>query len=658
MERLERLHELTTLLSNAARAYYQEDREIMSNFEYDKLYDELLELEKDTGITLSNSPTTHVGYEVLSKLKKDKHEVPALSLDKTKDRHFVKSWLHGKDGVMGWKLDGLTVVLTYENGELVKAVTRGNGEIGEIITHNAKFFDGLPLKIACKSHIVVRGEAVIYYSTFDKINKQIPETENKYKNPRNLASGTVRQFDSKISAERHVHFKAFDLVSYNDTDLINDGFDPNQCIDHYKWMEYLGFDVVGYTFVNNENADKVIDEFESKIKENDFPSDGLVLRYNDIAYGLSLGTTGKFPRYGIAFKWKDELAETIIRKIEWNASRTGLINPVAVFDPVELEGTEVKRATSHNVSILKKLNLTVGSKITVYKANMIIPTINENIKPSGNEIEIPTECPVCHEPTHIHISDDGIETLYCENKKCPAKHIKSFVHFVKRDSMNILSFNEATIEKLIDAGFISKFKDIYTLKEHKKEIAELDGMGERSVENLLEAIETSRNTTLSRFLSGLGIPLVGRSACKEIDKYFHGNFNKFIQEFKNGFDFSTLTDFGDKMCTSLTKYLNDNLEMIEELSSYLNFETKELEDNKLQNITFVITGSLNHFSNRDELKNKIESLGGKVANAVSSRTTYLINNDFLSNSGKNKKAKELGIKIITEEDFENMIENV
>lgn len=653
----ERLYELTKLLSDAAKAYYQEDKEIMSNFEYDKLYDELVSLEKETDITLANSPTSHVGYEVISKLQKDKHETPALSLDKTKDRTFVKNWLHGKEGVMSWKLDGLTVVLTYENGELSKAVTRGNGEVGEIITHNAKFFTGIPLKISCKNHVVVRGEALIYYSTFEDINKQIPEIENKYKNPRNLASGTVRQLDSKIAANRNVHFKAFELVSYTDDDLRNDGFDPNQCIEHFNWLSSLGFDVVDHVLVNDKNADKVIDDFESKIKNNDFPSDGLVLRFNDIPYALSLGTTGKFPRYGIAFKWKDELAETTIRKIEWNASRTGLINPVAVFDPVDLEGTEVKRATAHNVSILKKLNLTVGSKITVYKANMIIPTINENICPSGNDIEIPGECPVCHAPTRIHISDDGVETLYCENKKCPAKHIKSFAHYVRRDSLNILSLNEATIEKLIDAGFISEYKDIYNLKDHKKEIAELDGMGEKSVDKLLESIEASKHTSLGKFLSGLGIPLVGRSACKEIEKYFHGNFDEFIKEYNEGFDFSLLPDFGEKMCVSLSKYLKENMEMIKELSTYLIFNTESNTENILENQVFVITGSLTHFVNRDALKEKIESLGGKVSGSISNHTNYLICNSD-SNSSKCVKAKKLGIKIITEEEFLAMIENM
>ena len=654
MDKEKTMQKLVKQLNRAAKAYYQEDKEIMSNYEYDQMYDELAALEKETGIVLEDSPTKRVGYVVISKLQKDKHEEPALSLDKTKDRNFIHNWLDGHVGIMSWKMDGLTIVATYDNGKLTKAVTRGNGEIGEIVTHNAKYFHGLPQSIPCMDHVVVRGEAYIPYSTFEEINAKIPETENKYKNPRNLASGTVRQLDSKIAADRNVHFKAFELVSYKKETLIMNGFHPNLFVNHFCWLKKMGFDVVDHVLVDGSNEKHVIDDFESRIKSNDFPSDGLVMMYNDTDYGKSLGTTGKFPRYGIAFKWKDEMAETTIRKIEWNTSRTGLINPVAVFDTVELEGTEVSRATAHNVSILKKLKLSTGSVIKVYKANMIIPTIHENVKPNG-DVEIPDICPVCGEETHIHISDDGIETLYCENQDCPAKHIKSFVHFAKRDSMNIEGLNESTFQKLIDAGLIHKFVDIYHLKEKENEIAELDGMGKRSAALLIENIEKSRNTTLERFLSGLGIPLIGRSASKEISKTFHGDLDEFVVAYLTDYDFSTIPDFGEKMCESLIKYMDEHIVDIKPLEGQLHFQ-KETTSSTLNGKTFVITGSVTHFKNRDELKETIEKLGGKVSGSVSSKTSYLINNEVTSDSGKNKKAKQLGIPIISEDEFLKLIE--
>ena len=671
-----RMKKLVTLLNEASKVYYQEDKEIISNYEYDKLYDELVELEKKTGIILPESPTQKVGYEIVSKLEKDKHEEKALSLDKTKDREFLKSWYPEKNKVVSFKEDGLTVIcyiepikdikefdnLESENSnnkkaKLIKAVTRGNGEIGEIITHNAKFFHGLPQLVSCKNKIVVRGEAVISYSEFDRINSELPETENKYKNPRNLASGTVRQLNSETAASRNVHFKAFELVKCDENELREAGYNPNSFNDRLAWLESLGFEVVEHILVNKENESSIIEYFEKKLETEDFPSDGLVAMLDDIAYGKSLGTTGKFPRCGIAFKWADELAETTIREIEWNTSRTGLINPVAVFDTVELEGTEVSRATAHNVSILKKMQLSIGSKITVYKSNMIIPTINENICPAGPVI-IPDKCPVCGSKTKIHTSEDEIETLYCENPKCTAKHIKSFAHFVKRDSMNIENLSEATLEKLINAGFIKEFEDIFELKNHKEKIEKLEGMGKKSVDRLLDNIEKSKNTTLAQFLSGLGIPLIGRSASKEIQKKFDGNFDNFIDAYEKGFDFNQLNDFGEKMSESLNEYLNKNLDSIKELAKYMTFgvikENKE-KDNSLEGIVFVITGSLNNYENRDQLKEKIESLGGKVTGSVTKKTNYLINNDVNSNSGKNKKAKELGVKIISEEEFLELI---
>lgn len=653
----DKIEKLVNDLNAASRAYYQEDKEIMSNYEYDQKYDELLKLELETGIILENSPTQKVGYEIVSKLKKDKHEEKALSLDKTKDRSFLSTWYPDKSKCLSWKLDGLTIIATYNKGKLVKAVTRGNGEVGEIVTHNAKFFHGLPNNIPVQSELVVRGEAIISYSEFNKINDRIPEVENRYKNPRNLASGTVRQLGSKIAAERNVCFKAFELVKFDKNDINKEFFDENSFYDRLSWLSKLGFDVVDHVlFLPEDDSEKVISMFEDLLNKNDFPSDGLVAMINNIEYAKKLGTTGKFPKYGMAFKWADELAETTIRKIEWNASRTGLINPVVVFDTVELEGTSVSRATAHNVSILKKLQLSVGSKITVYKANMIIPTINENIDPAG-KVVIPETCPVCGSPTRVNVSEDGSETLYCDNPECAAKQIKSFVHFVKRDSMNIENLNESTLEKLIDAGYIKEFKDIYELDKYKEDLSKLDGLGEKSVKKMLENIEKSRNTTLGAFLSGLGIPLIGRTASKEIEKYFHGDIEKFLGASVSGFDFTKLNDFGEKMSDNLNEYLENNLDMVHELSKYMNFEIKEEKDNNidLSGKIFVITGSVNHFKNRNELKEKIESLGGRVSGSVSSKTNYLINNDVSSTSGKNKKAKDLNIPIISEEDFIEMI---
>lgn len=655
----ETIKQLVEELNAASRSYYQENKEIMTNYEYDQKYDELLKLEKETGIILENSPTQKIGYEIVSKLKKDKHEEKALSLDKTKDRNFLNTWYPDKTKCLSWKLDGLTIVATYNDGKLVKAVTRGNGEIGEVVTHNARFFHGLPKTIPVKNELIVRGEAVISYSEFNKINEKIPEIENKYKNPRNLASGTVRQLDSRIAAERNVCFKAFELVKFNEEDIDKSEFDTNSFYDRLNWLSKLGFGVVEHVLIlPKDDSEQAISMFEKLLEKNDIPSDGLVAMINNVEYAKKLGTTGKFPKYGMAFKWADELAETTIRKIEWNTSRTGLINPIAVFDTVELEGTSVSRATAHNVSILKKMQLSIGSKITVYKSNMIIPTINENIEPAG-DVVIPEKCPVCGSTTRINVSEDGSETLYCDNPECAAKQIKSFVHFAKRDSLNIENLNESTLEKLIDAGYIKEFKDIYELKKHESDIVAIEGLGKKSVKNILDNIEKSKNTTLSRFLSGLGIPLIGRSASKEIERYFNGDLNKFLSAYSGGFDFTQLNDFGQKMSDSLNIYLGHNIMKIRDLAEYMNFEAKKEKDNNnvidLSGKTFVITGTVNHFTNRNELKEKIESLGGKVSGSVSSKTNYLINNDIASTSGKNKKAIELGVEIISENKFLEMI---
>lgn len=667
MSAVDELKSLTAKLNKASEAYYGSGNEIMTNYEYDALYYQLCGLESETGIVLAGSPTQKVGFLSVSKLEKDRHEEPALSLDKTKDREFVKGWLKGRDGVMSWKLDGLTIVATYDGGTLTKAVTRGNGETGEIVTHNAPFFHGLPRKIPFNGHLVVRGEAFIPYSTFERINEGIPEGEPKYKNPRNLASGTVRQLDPGVVKARGVQFRAFELVSIGELAgevVIAEGMDMNLFTERLRLLALMGFGVVGHVLVTEENEESVITDFEKSVGKNDFPSDGLVLMYNDIAYGRSLGTTGKYPRCGIAFKWADEMAETTLRKVEWNASRTGLINPVAVFDTVELEGTEVSRATAHNVSIFKKLKLSPGSTIRVYKANMIVPTIHENVKPSGwddSNPGVPDVCPVCGAPTELRISPDGVETLCCPNSDCPAKHVKAFAHFVRRDSMNVENLSESTIQKLMNAGLVKKYKDLYYLKGHIGEISALEGMGERSAKQLVEAIEKSRNTTLDRFLSGFGIPLVGRSASKEIHKAFGGDFGKFMESAGRAWmDGAPLeiTGFGEKMTDSLLSWMSLHWEEVSDLAQEMTFKADKslAAGSPLSGKTFVITGSLTHYQNRDALKNEIESLGGKVSGSVSAKTSFLINNDINSSSGKNKKARELGIPVISEEGFIGLLQ--
>ena len=662
MNKENRMKEIIEQLNEAAKVYYQGEDEIMSNYEYDALYDELISLETETGIVLPNSPTVNVGYEVISKLEKEKHEEKALSLDKTKDRIALRDWLGSNEGVLSWKLDGLTIVLTYDNGKLSKAVTRGNGEIGEIVTHNAKFFEGVPKKIDYEGHLVVRGEALITYSEFERINASIEDETDRYKNPRNLASGTVRQLDAKESSKRKVNVKAFELVTC-EKDFTNGG----KVIDTHKirfdWLTSLGFDVVEHVIVSKDTLIKTIEKFESKISDNDFPSDGLVLLLNDVAYGKSLGATGKFPRNGMAFKWADELATTTIREIEWLASRTGLINPVAIFDPVELEGTTVQRATAHNVSILKKQQLSVGSVITVYKSNMIIPTINENIQPNG-EVVIPDVCPVCHCKTQIKTSKDGIETLICPNSDCDAKNIKLYTHFVSRNAMNIDGLSEATLEKFVENGFIHSFLDIYNLSKHKDDIIHMDGFGQKSYDNLINAIEKSKTVKLENFLYALGIPNIGKDMAKRISKFCKGDYYTFIDHINNSYDFSSIDGIGEIINTSIydwNKTLSDEktAKNLNDLISLLTFE--KYEDNtksgsKIDGKTFVITGSVEHFTNRNAVKDFIETHGGKVTGSVSAKTDYLVNNDIASSSSKNKKAKELNIPIINEKTLLEMAE--
>ena len=640
-EKIEQMQNLIVLLNQAAKAYYQESREIMPNHEYDRLYDLLESLEQETGVILSKSPTTRVGYEVLSDLPKEKHPQKMLSLDKTKDVEQLKSWLGDKEGVLSWKLDGLTIVLTYEGGKMVKAVTRGNGEIGEVITANARAFSNLPLSIPFKERLVLRGEAVISYPDFEKINETITDEGAKYKNPRNLCSGSVRQLNSAVTAERHVRFYAFALVS-------DDGIEFKERTQQFDWLAEQGFAVVQHKRVTAANMEETVKWFENEIEDNINPSDGLVLSYNDIAYGQSLGTTAKFPRDSIAFKWRDEIKETTLKEIEWSASRTGLINPVAIFEPVELEGTTVSRASVHNISVMRELKLGVGDRIKVYKANMIIPQIAENITGTGS-VEIPSECPVCGFHTQIH-NENGVQTLMCPNPECLAKQIKSFTHFVSRDAMNIEGLSEMTIEKLIARGVIKELADIFHVEKYKKEITEMEGFGEKSFANLKKSIEKARNTTVQRFLYSLGIPNIGTANARIIARHCHNSWQR-VQNLSKE-ELMTIDGIGEVMADAFVGFFANpaKAHIVEDLLKEIQLDEEfEAAGAAFEGLTFVITGSLNHYENRDALKAEIERQGGKVAGSVSAKTSFLINNDLLSQSGKNKKAKELGIRIIDEE---------
>lgn len=641
---MKRMKELIPLLTQASRAYYQEDRELMSNYEYDKLYDELVKLEAETGITLAGSPTTMVGYEALEELPKEAHEKPMLSLDKTKDVETLRSFVGTHKTLISWKLDGLTIVLTYQDGKLEKAVTRGNGVIGEVITNNARVFKNIPLQISHKGNLVLRGEAIITYSDFEKINSEIENVDAKYKNPRNLCSGSVRQLNNEITAKRNVHFYAFSLVRAEGVDF------QNSVEQQFLWLQKQGFDVVEYRAVTQDTLDDAMQYFEHQVSENDFPSDGLVALYDDIAYGASLGSTAKFPRNAFAFKWKDEIKETTLREIEWSPSRTGLINPVAIFDPIELEGTTVSRASVHNVSILKELQLGIGDKIQVYKANMIIPQIAENLTRSGN-LEIPHSCPVCQKEARI-LKTNEVESLYCMNPDCQAKKIKSFTLFVSRDAMNIDGLSEATLEKFILKGFIKDFGDVFEISRYKDQIVEMEGFGEKSYENLIASLENAKHTTLPRVLYSLGIANIGLANAKVICREFGYDVEKLIHA--SAEEINAIEGIGPVIAKAFTDYFSneENLKKFHHLMSHLELEEVKKEENQtFAGKQFVITGSVVHFANRSQLKEFIEQRGGKVTGSVTSKTDYLINNDTASNSSKNKKAKELGIPILSEEDF-------
>ena len=647
-DKTKRIRELIGTLRAAGRAYYQESREIMSNFEYDKLYDELVSLEKETGIVFANSPTQNVGYEVVSALPKERHEKPMLSLNKTKSVEELADWLGGQTGLLSWKMDGLTIVLTYQNGTLVKAVTRGNGEIGEVITANAKAFVNVPLNISYQGELILRGEAIIRYSDFEKINEQIEDVDAKYKNPRNLCSGSVRQLNSEITAQRHVHFYAFSLVKADGIDF------KNSRKEQFEWLKTQGFEVVEYHEVTKETLPETVKMYSEAIAENDTPSDGLVLLYDDIAYGQSLGRTAKFPRDSIAFKWADEIQETKLLYIEWSASRTGLINPVAVFEPVELEGTTVSRASVHNISIMEALELGAGDRITVYKANMIIPQIADNLTRSGVR-DIPEACPVCGGQTEVRQIND-VKSLYCTNPDCQAKKIKSFTLFTSRDALNIAGLSEATLEKFIAAGFIHEFDDIFHLDRHQEEIVEMDGFGQKSYDNLIAAAEKASHTTLPRMVYGLGVAGIGLANAKMICRHFKNDFEAMRHATVE--ELVEIDGIGEVLAQAWTAFFSDgkNNAIVDHLLAELTFEAGDEEssegaDEAFAGMNFVITGSLEHFKNRKELQELIERRGGKVTGSVTSKTNYLINNDVASSSSKNKKARELGVPILSEEEF-------
>ena len=678
----ERMQALVRRLNEAARAYYQQGNEIMPNIEYDRLYDELAALEQKTGIVLAGSPTQKVGYEVLSELPKERHASPMLSLDKTKSPEELAAWLGDHEGVMSWKMDGLTIVLTYENGLLTKAVTRGNGEVGEVVTQNARQFENVPARIPFAGRLVLRGEAVISYADFQKINEEIPDADARYKNPRNLCAGSVRQLDPAVTRSRHVNLIVFSLVSAEGMSF------HNSFAAQFDWLERQGFTVVEHRLTDSVHVEETVEWFRARIEQNRFPSDGLVLCHEDLAYGLSLGRTAKFPRNAMAFKWMDETAETVLREIEWSASRTGLINPVAIFDPVELEGTTVSRASVHNLSIVEGLKLGIGDHITVYKANMIIPQIAENLTGSAS-LKIPDSCPVCGGATEVR-KDADAAYLYCTNPDCPAKKIKAFELMASRDALNIEGLSEMKLERLISGGCIHEYADLFRLARWRREIVAMEGFGEKSFENLLRATEKASHTELYHLIYGLGIPGIGLAGAKLLCRQFGNSFAALLAAKEE--DLTAVDGIGEVLAASFVRYFADSRKRAEaerllaqlslpeperlqkqgesfgddrasdgsterRLLQTLQDRTIEVVPDCLQGKILVVTGEVQHFANRRQLQDLIERLGGKATGSVSKKTSYLINNDSMSSSSKNKKAKELGIPILTEEAFIDLIQN-
>lgn len=652
MDKVKRIKELVEQLNEYRDAYYNEARSDVSDAEYDRLFDELSELENETGVVYTNSPTQSVGYEVKSELEKVKHSHPMLSLDKTKSVDDLVKFARDKDCILSLKMDGLTCLLTYENGELVQAETRGDGEIGELITHNARVFDNIPLSIDYKGHFEIEGEAIITYEDFDKINKSLPD-DKKYKNPRNLASGSVRQLDSKIAAQRHIKFIAWKVP----TEIASNSF-----INRLQYAVELGFDTVPFLSIrgnyNAEFINIVIEQLQRRANERSFPIDGLVATYNDITYGELLGMTGHHPKHSIAFKFYDEEVETVLKNIEWSMGKIGSLTPVAIFDPVEIDGTMVERASLHNVSILTKLDLQIGDTIIVYKANQIIPQVKENLSAKDREsayIRIPSQCPVCESPTQI-VKENDSEVLMCTNPHCKGKLLGRVSHFVSKKGMDISGLSEETIKKFIELGWIAEITGIYNLDQYYDRLSTMSGFGKKSVDKLRKSIETSKTVRLDKFIASLSIPGIGTSQSKELVKAF-GAWDKFRDASIGYYNFTQLDGFGDVLNNNIHSWFEDMSNIADYLASLMTFESEDNSktNNSLNGKSFVVTGKVYKFKNRDEVKEAIEKFGGKVTGSVTKSTFALINNDIESNSSKNKKAKELGVQIINEEQLIEML---
>lgn len=655
MDKIKRIQELVKQLNEYRDSYYNEARPVVSDAAYDKLFDELSELEKETGVVYANSPTQTVGYVVKSELEKVKHSHPMLSLDKTKSVDDLVKFAREKDCILSLKMDGLTCLLTYENGELVQAETRGDGEVGELITHNAKVFDNIPLTIDYKGHFEIEGEAIITYDDFNKINEPLSE-DKKYKNPRNLASGSVRQLDSKTAAKRHIKFIAWKVPTE-----VPEGICSNSFLHRLMCARDFGFEIISfltYSSSDKEHLPEMIESLKTKVHNYGYPIDGLVMTYNDIQYGESLGMTGHHPKHSIAFKFYDEEVETVLKNIEWSMGKIGSLTPVAIFDPVEIDGTMVERASLHNVSILTKLDLQIGDTIIVYKANQIIPQVKENLSAKDREsayILIPSQCPVCESSTQI-VKENDSEVLMCTNPHCKGKLLGRVSHFVSKNGMDISGLSEETIKKFIELGWITEITDVYNLEQHYDRLSTMSGFGKKSVDKLRKSIENSKTVRLDKFITSLSIPGIGTSQSKELAAAF-STWNEFRDASVGFYNFTQLDGFGDVLNNNIHSWFTDMCDIADKLASFMTFKTEEKRntDNSLDGKSFVVTGKVFRFRNRDEIKSEIEKQGGKVTSSVTKSTYALINNDIESNSSKNKKAKELDVQIINEDQLIEML---
>lgn len=655
MKKIEYIKSLVRQLTAACEAYYKNDNPIMTDKQFDDLFDELEKLENETGFVMCGSPTQKVQGYVINELKKVKHTKPMLSANKTKEISEIERFIGNQLCILSWKLDGLTIVLRYKDNKFTQAITRGNGEIGEDVTHTMSMCSNIPMTIPYTGDLEVRGECVISWEEFNKINETL---NDQYKHPRNLAAGTVRQLDSNISRSRKLTFKAFELVQdelyeRSKTNLLL----RDQLMDikeSFDYLEECGFEVVEHELVTNNNISDVIERFDPE--KYQYPVDGLVVMYNSYEYGKQQGKTSHHPLNMLALKWEDQLYETTLEDVLWNTSKTGLINPVAIFSPVDLDGAITTRATLHNVSYIEDLELGIGDSIQIYRSNMVIPKVHESLTRSNN-LDIPSKCPCCGGDVEIH-NENGSKTLHCMNQQCSAKLLSQFVYFVSRECMNIDGLSEATLDRFIQAGWLIQLKDIYHLYEHKKEMIHMDGFGKRRVEKLLDAIEKSRNSKLSNFITALSIPLIGKSTAKDMAKVCHNHINEFFLNIESKFDWSNVDGIGDTTNDSINDYFDKNLEAVKDLIKEINFSSSENDNHSskdLSGLTFVITGKVEKYKNRNVMKEEIESKGGKVSGSVSSKTNYLVNNDMSSNSSKNKKAKELMIPIITEDELIKLI---